>query len=101
MSEEEGNCSFVNQSGDFSQKLTPEERLFIAIIQRAVLDANLPSYEEFRLSAKRWLFSEKKDEWTFVWLSEQLGLSSNCIKLIRKRAKMEGKLVLAHPRIRD
>ena len=63
---------------------TPEKRLLLAMVQRAVLDyANPEKGKEFwQHDAYRWLFSTETHPYTLVWVCEIL--SDNPIELQRR-----------------
>ncbi len=86
----EQDIGFAHGIEDDFTKLTAEESLLVAIVERAVRDTNLPSYEKFRDDARRWLRSDSCEEWTFLWICNQLMLSTTCIKRLREYANLDG-----------
>jgi len=76
---------------DISESLTPEERLLVAVLDMAILDANRPiatisknmspeykqvieAQKQSRRSAVRWLNSKSIEKWSLHWICEILDI---------------------------
>ena len=64
--------------------LTPERKLLIAILDRAVMDLHDPE-PKYRRSARAWFRSSRTDQWSFAWIYEQLGLTRLIIDRVDQR----------------
>lgn len=80
----------LNESSD----LTAEQRLWLAVLERALDDAlgNVicPHYPRFNLviiqeEARKWLFSERRGVGTFHWICDHLGLEVDAVRKEFKR----------------
>lgn len=65
--------------------LIPEHDLLTAFVQRGYLDlsSNLRKHVQ---DARKWILSPDNSEWTFIWACDQLDLSDNIRRIIRKAA---------------
>ncbi|RIL07512.1 MAG: hypothetical protein DCC75_09965 [Proteobacteria bacterium] len=73
---------------------TPERRLLLAVLERAILDYVGNDAVECK-AAEEWLFSEsdeeEMDEFTFLWVCQQLDLNAKQIAATIKRMPRRGK----------
>ena len=54
--------------------MTAAERLWIAVLERAVDDLKLPANSIG--NSKQWFNSDRTDEGSFLWICEQLGVEN-------------------------
>ena len=74
----------INTYSEYAH-VTAEHKMLIAIIIRAVTDSTLETVEQCTYrDARRWIHSNNKSSWSFLWVCEHLGVSTTLIKRIRR-----------------
>ena len=86
------SSNYRSAPDEFSER-SPERRLLVALLRRAILDY-LSSDTLEAIEAQEWLFSEEAfseyhDDFSFNWICEQLGIETS--QLLKQLKVMEPK----------
>lgn len=84
---EEGDVYTPIMCPDYLQRsVMPEYELLIAIMDRALRDALIPSIDNYiRSNARRWFSSGSTAPFTFLWIADALYITPQTVARIRKR----------------
>lgn len=83
------NLDMLSIDSSFHEENTTDKKpihaLMEAIVERALRDAMGTAYTETHVlrSARKWLHSNRKTKWSFMWIAEELPLSTRFIERIR------------------
>ena len=85
MIDEVANDAYLPVQVPYSHGTQPVQKLWLAVLNRALMDSAGGSYTSKDLESERaadWLGSESEEPGSFLWVSAHLGL---CPKMIRSR----------------